>query len=442
MKYSIITVSLLLGLTSLSFGQSNNGEPPHRLSQRAAYSLFYENYQNKDYDMALQFGRWMLEAKPRSIENMRSFTLDRQYSRFIDIYSELAQRQTDPSLRTAYVDSALTIFDEAFATFTEEEIDYFSWNLDKGRFYQTHFNFVEGGIDKAYQQYQKVLDMDAKRLTESGNGYFVRILLDNYIARREREKALALIDAVEPYANEALKTQFDSARDRLFDSPADRIVLINSRLESNPNDEALLSELAKLYEDNNQRDKAVEVARKLYDINPNFENTRKLADIAKSNAEYDLALRFLKEALEKADGNDTRKKINLEIAETYQDTGNLRSARQYARQAISLDRSWGQPYLEMSRIYAAAVTQCTQGRRLEKEDRAVYWLVLDYADRARSADSSLASVVQRQYQAYEPVLPTTEDIFFADGWDRGVKIKIDGSLHQCYSWINEETTIR
>lgn len=442
MKYSIITVILLLGLTSLSFGQTKNGEPPHRLSQRAAYSLFYENYTNKDYDMALQFGRWMLEAKPRSIENMRSFTLDRQFSRFVDIYSELAQRQTDPSLRTAYVDSALTIFDEAFATFSEDEIDYFEWNLQKGRFYQTHFNFVDGGIDKAYEQYQKVLDMDAKRLTETGNAYFVEILLDNYIARRDREKALALIDAVEPYATDRLNTKIDSARDRLFDSPQERIGLINSRLESNPNDEALLSELAKLYEDNNQRDKAVEVTRKLYDINPNYENTRKLADIAKSNAEYDLALRFLKEALEKTDNNDTKKRINLEIAETYQNTGNLRSARQYARQAINLDRSWGQPYVEMSRIYASAVTQCTQGRRLEKEDRAVYWLVLDYLDRARQADSSLASAVQRQYQTYEPVLPTTEDIFFADGWERGVKIKIDGSLNQCYAWINEETTIR
>lgn len=442
MKYSIITVILLLGLTSLSFGQTNNGEPPHRLSQRAAYSLFYENYTNKDYDMALQFGRWMLEAKPRSIENMRSFTLDRQFSRFVDIYSELAQRQTDPSLRTAYVDSALTIFDEAFATFSEDEIDYFEWNLQKGRFYQTHFNFVEGGIDKAYEQYQKVLDMDAKRLTESGGGYFVRILLDNYIARRDREKALALIDAVEPYANDALNTQFDNARDRLFDSPEERIGLLNSRLENNPDDEATLSELAKLYEDNDQRDKAVEVARKLYNINPNYENTRKLADIAKANAEYDTALRFLKEALEKTDDSDIKKRINLEIAETYQNTGNLRSARQYARQAINLDRSWGQPYFEMSRIYASAVTQCTQGRRLERQDRAVYWLVLDYLDRARQADSSLASAVQRQYQAYEPVLPTREDVFFEDGWEQGAKIKIDGSLNQCYAWINEETTIR
>jgi tetratricopeptide (TPR) repeat protein len=411
------------------------------LSQRAAYGIFYENYVNKDYDMALQFGRWMLIAKPRTIENHNTFSLEKQYSRFVDIYSELAQRQTDPQLRTAYVDSALTIFDEAFATFSEDEMDYFEWHLEKGRFYQMHFNYVDGGIDKAYEQYQKVLDMDPKRLTERVDAYFVGILLDNYIARRDREKALALIDAVEPYANDALNTKFDNARDRLFDSPEERIGLINSRLENNPNDEALLSELAKLYEDNDQRDKAVEVARKLYEINPSFENTRKLADIAKSNAEYDTALRFLKEALEKSDNNDAKIRINLEIAETYQNTGNLRSARQYARQVINLDRSLGQPYFEIAGIYASAVTQCTQGRRLEKEDRAVYWLVLDYLNRARQADSSLASAIQRRYEAYEPVLPTTEDIFFTDGWERGAKIKIDGSLNQCYAWINEETTI-
>ncbi|MDV7393348.1 hypothetical protein RZS08_18390, partial [Arthrospira platensis SPKY1] len=75
------------------------------------------------------------------------------------------------------------------------------------------------------------------------------------------------------------------------------------------------------------------------------------------------------------------------------------------------------------------------------EDKAVYWLVLDYLDKAKARDASTASTVSRRYSSYTPVMPSTEDKFY-NSWEKGASFKIDGSLKACYSWIGETTTVR
>ncbi|MEX0994647.1 MAG: hypothetical protein WD599_03905 [Balneolaceae bacterium] len=438
MKKLILITGLLVGLSSLSYGQS---EPPYGMSQLEAYSLFYENYRTGDYEMALTFGRWMLEAKPREIQGHRSFTLDTQFDRFIKVYEGLAEEESDPSAKSEYLEKALEIFDLTFETFTEEEIDIFRWTYRKGRFYQDHYRNLPGGLDNAYENYEKAFEMDPQRFTEMNDGYFARILLQNYASNGEEEKALQMIDEIEGYASASLKAVINEVRNELFDEPEERIEFLESRLAEVDNKEEILTELADLYEEIGNRGKAIEAARELYNLNPDFENTRKLADISLSNAQYREALNYLIEAFEKAPSDNVKKEIALEISSTYQNIDNLQSAREYARKARDIDPDWGQPYLRISSIYAAAVSQCTSERKIEREDRTVYWLVLDYLDRARQVDSSVGSTVNRRYDSYTAVMPTAEDKFFR-GWEEGESFQIDGSIGDCYSWINETTTIR
>src|SRR5690625_7798155 len=113
----------------------------------------------------------------------------------------------------------------------------------------------------------------------------------------------------------------------------------------------------------------------------------------------------------------------LEISELLQNDGNLQGARQYARRAIEIDRSWGQPYIRIAGIYDAAVTECTANRQLERDDRTVYWLVLDYLDRATANDSSVANTVSRQCSSYQPVVATPAGKF-CRGSGAGTPIQI------------------
>ena len=73
----------------------------------------------------------------------------------------------------------------------------------------------------------------------------------------------------------------------------------------------------------------------------------------------------------------------------------------------------------------------------------VYWLVIDYLNMAKAKDSSVANTVNSQLGNYEAVTPTGEDKFLRlDNLEDGQKVKIDGSVAPCYSWINKTTTVR
>ncbi|MEX2573290.1 MAG: hypothetical protein WD317_03295, partial [Balneolaceae bacterium] len=163
--------------------------------------------------------------------------------------------------------------------------------------------------------------------------------------------------------------------------------------------------------------------------------------IALKNAEYEEALDYLTEAVELSPNDSQRKQLLVEISETYQNIDRIQSAREYARRAINLDENYGQAYLRMASVYASAISECTSGRSIERNDRTVYWLVLDYLERAIEADPSVRSRANQRIESYRPVMPTSEDKFFS-GWEAGESFTIDSSVGECYGWINETTTVR
>lgn len=438
MKKYIVLTALLVAFVTDAYSQT---EPPYGMSEIQAYSIFYENYRTGDYEMALMYGRWMIDNKPTEIAGANNFNLPRQFERMINVYASVAEEQTDPSLREAYLDTAATIYEQAFDTFDEGTIDYYEWHFKRGRFFQKHNSRIDNGLEKAYAEYETAFELDPEQLASAGDGYYVNLLLRKYTNDGDREKALAMIDTAESFAGPELQQVISDTRNELFSDPEERIVFLVSQLEEAPENEELISEIASLYEGQGNRAKSIEYAETLYRVNPNFENTLELAKYAQADAQYDKAIRYLNEALEKTDDDKAKRDISLEISDTYQNNDNLQSARQYAQQAINYDSSLGQPYLQIASIYASAVSECTSGRTIDRDDRTVYWLVLDYLDQARSVDSSASSAVQRQYNSYEPVLPSSEDKFFR-GWETGDEIQIGSNISDCYSWIDETTNVR
>ena len=438
-SYTCLLAALFISLPAVA--QGGEAEPPYGLGHLEAYSLFYENYRTGDYEMALTFGEWMLEAKPREIQGHSGFRLHRQFERMRDVYAGLAEEESDPTEQQRLYEKAASIFDLAMETFTEEEIDIFVWTYRQGRFYQEHRDNISGAMDLAYSYYERAHEMNPQRFAETSDGYYPRILLEHYVSQGDRDRALELIDSVEPHAGASLQTAIGEAREELFSDPEERVVLLEDRLEDSDDPESILSELADLYTQMGERARALDTAERLYELNPNYENTMTLADIALSNAEYQNAIGYLREAVDRAPGDNERKQIYLQLAETSQNMDNLQQARDYARQALNVDPNFGEAYMRISSIYASVISSCTSGRSMERDDRAVYWLVLDYLDRARDVDSSLANTVRRRVESYTPVMPSTEDKFFR-GWETGDSFMIDGSVGDCYAWINEETTIR
>ncbi len=444
MKSTLIAfVSLVFLVSARVEAQQTDSIPPapYGLSPLAVYSVFSESYKNKDYALALQYGKWLVVAHPKKIEGFPQYDGSITFADMIDIYSDKAKNATDPTLKTAYLDTAASYYDKVLDTFSDKEIDRYQWIFNEGRFYQVHADFIDDGMDKAVAAYEKLFQMDPKRTTQLGNGYYIKAVVNYYASNNQKDKAIAMMKKADPFANDSTEQYFDKVRDQLFTNPQDRIAYLKSRVKDNPKDEDALNELYAIYTRQNDYNNAREVAKQLYQIDPDYKNANRLAAMASENGRYQEAISYLEDALKQVKSNDKKKQVEIDIANNYINLGKLQAARQHIREAIRFDPKWGLPYIEMAHIYAQAVSQCSSGRQLTRQDKAVYWLVLDYLDKAKSVDPSVANTVNQEIASYKQAAPTVEEKFYQN-WKTGEKIKIDSSLNSCYGWINETTTVR
>jgi len=443
MKKLLLLSAFLFISSSWSIAQTTGkGEPPSGMSEIQAYSIFLENYKNESFETALKFGRWMWEGMPETIKGYSKFDLKKNLDRLISCYQGMAKSVQDPSVKKAYIDTALTIYDKLFEKYSDKS-DQFEWHVSRGRMYQNNTDFLDNGMEKAAQDYLQAFKMDPEKFTKDGKGYYMQIMLQQLVSEGKKDQSLAIIKKSDPYASSKLQDYFDKIRNQLFSSPKERIAFLESQRKENPNDEKVLKQLRDLYEGQQMVDKAREVSKKLYEIDPSYENIMGIANFAIGNANYDMAIKYLKEAIKKTDDAKQKSKVALKISNAYLNKEQLQSARRYAREAIKYNSDWGEPYVQIADIYAQAVSQCTNNRKMTKDDKVVYWLVLDYLDKAKSVDPNTANEVSRKYKSYKPVTPTTEEKFFwSPPLKKGDEIKVDSSLKKCYGWINEKTTVR
>lgn len=444
LKKYILIPALIVAFAGPLYGQA---EPPYGMNEFDAYSLFRGYYSTGEYEAAIEFGSWMLESQPREIEGVETFSLEREFNRFIDIYSSWAGEERDPAVQEELLVEGLAIFDLAFDTFSEEEMDQFLWIRNKGRFYQQHSNVLPDALDMAFTYYEEAYEMDHERFARMEDSYYVIRLLDYHVSQGNKERAFEIIEEIEHIESATLQNAISQAQDQLYSDPAERIEYLLSRLDEADNEEemeGLLTELRDLYETTGDNEEALTYTRRLYELNPNFENTHALAINASDNADYQTALPLLEESLEKAPSDDEKREIILEIIETQRNLENYQSARSVARSAIGDYPGWGQIYIQMADIYTSVIRQCASDG-MSYEDRSVYWLVLDYLRKAAETDASLQRLTTQRIQSLAAYVPTVEDIFQKS--DIGLEIvgepyQIDESLGACYAWIDETTTVQ
>lgn len=423
--------------------RAQTATPPDGMKEVQAYSIFLENYKGESFEEAIRFGRWIWKGMPETIEGYSGFDLKRNLNRLAKTYNNVAKEKEDPSLEEAYVDTALIIYEKMFDKYSDSESDLYSWHINRGRMYQSHSNVIDNAAVKASEDYYEAFKLRPEEFVNYGDGYYMKVMLQEMAGEGQKDQALAVMKKAEQYANENLKSYFNNIRNKLFDSPEERLTFLEQRVEENPKNEKIINSLRDLYESQGMTEKARQMSEKLYELNPSYDNVMTLAELAISNANYDRAIKFLKEAMKKAEEDKQRAEISLEISDAYLNSERVQNAHKYARTAIDYDEDWGQPYIQIADIYAQTVSLCTENREMDRKDKVVYWLVLDYLDQAEQVDPNTANEVSRKYEAYSSVTPTTEEKFFWEPpLEEGDEFTIDSSLRECYGWINETTTVR
>ena len=412
------------------------------MNELAACSIFQDNYKNKDYHFARMYVRWLLCSKTKELEGYPRFSLASQDPKFIDIYTQSGLGEQDPSIREAYIDTALSLFEEQFTVFTDEEVDKYELHQDRGRYLLENYQNIDGGLNMAYGDFKAMFDMDMEKTTLLGEGYYVRVVIDDLVRKGEKDVVISMIDQATAYAGLELSTYFDDTLESLLNTPEERLEFCGAKLEENPESIEDIQCVAEAQEDLNMTVEFLQTTLLMHELEPTFDSALTLAETEKGNSSYTSAAEYFKQALEMADNDTDKKNINLELADVYSSTGELSTSKRYVQDALAIDDAFGRAYIKLASVYGQAVSSCTESRKLEARDKVVYWVVVDYLTRAKSVDASVTNTVNSQLATYEAVTPSTEDKFFTLGYEQGQRVQVNSSLDSCYSWINESTVVR
>jgi hypothetical protein len=402
---------------------------PDEQTKAMNYSLYWEEFKNGNYSHhALSHLKWILEHAPAFPRND-----DRNFKRLVEAYDSLSARADDPSVSQAYLDSALSVFDTAVPALKQAnaDVDEFEWVLEKARFIQSKVDDLPEAQAELISLYEKAYALAPERLQD----YYLMVLVQTY-SGQDKQKTLDFMDELEGQFGDRqeLMSYITQARDALFTSPEERMAFLEERRLREPDNMDLVNELFDIYRELRMRDKMYEIGEELLTRTPTSATYRIIAKLRLDDGEAQEAFDLYQKALDMP-GAEARVEDYYNMGIAQQQLGSLSRARQFFRRALEVNPNYGRAHIAIGDLYVTSVSNCGS---FEREDKAVYWLAVDYYEQARQRDPSVAAQANQKINTYRRSFPNAEDMFFRN-WSAGQSYRID---YGCYQWVNEATTMK
>ncbi|MBR2104034.1 MAG: tetratricopeptide repeat protein, partial [Bacteroidales bacterium] len=211
-------------------------------------------------------------------------------------------------------------------------------------------------------------------------------------------------------------------------------VLINAfsgKFKENPNDMDLCNKIVKICTSKGCTDSQLyeDAVSKLIANNPTETACFGFAKMLEKKGKEDDAIDNYKKAISLAEADTMKAIYNCSIAKLLQKKGQAANARSYAREAINANPKYGLPYIIIATLYGSNPVG-----EDSFEKSKTYWLVIDYLQKAKAADPSVANEAQQLINRYIGSCPKKEEAFM-HSVTPGMSISIGG-------WIGESTTAR
>lgn len=411
-SFVLLTVVMLLSVTSL-FAQGKYGADS---ANCVKYLNFYRDYYRQD-NLQEAAGLWrkaMATCPPTASQNI--LIHGRTIMRYlIDTY------QGTPEGRQALIDSLIMIHDirakyypsRKLQAMENKAFDLISYEpADNLEVYNTLDEIIDMMGEEVNPDFL-VAKMDrARQLYEAG-----KITADDVLNTYSKYAPLLeqVVEDNPSEDNQQRQKVFDNAFIASGVANCDNLIKVfQPRFEANPNDIALVKSIATLLSNANcvDSDLFLQVVNAMHKLEPSYNSARLLYRLHASKDEHELAMKFLREAIDdEASAAPEDAEMLMEMA-TYQfkNMNSPAAAITSARKAIELDEAVaGKAYLLMGTIWYN--TSCSGN---EIEQRAKFWVATDYLQRARNADPSLSAETDELLRNCRMYYPTTEDAFMYD----------------------------
>ncbi len=383
-------------------------------------SYYTEYYKQKNYDSALPNWRKAYNLCPPTA----------RYSLLSDgttlLKRVIQQNQKNPIYKEQLVDSLMKIYDERIQYWPK----YATSSLNNKAL--DMYNFMK---DEPKKLYEGLTDAVSKLGTKARpNVYLFQIntavdlykdgQLDPESVISAYETAVANIgkmtpkNDVEKRSNDKVVEDIESLFITSQVASCDNLIaLFTPRYEADSQNLDLAKNIVRmmsLTEGCTDNDLFLNAVTTMYNLEPSFTSAYYLYKLYAGRGDVDNAVKFMTEAINSPESDAAADAAyQFELAAFCYKNGQNAKAFNAAQQAVELDPSVaGKAYLLMGTIWGSVV--CSGN---DIEQRAKYWVAVDYMNKAKAADETLAEDANNYIRQYTAYYPQTAEAFMYDVTD-------------------------
>jgi len=374
-------------------------------------SYYEEYYKQKAYDEALPNWRQAYKYCPaasRQTMLVNGTTLIRRL---------IIQNSKNPEYRKSLIDTLLTLHNQRAEFFPKARVTALN---NKG---QDLFNYVKNDDERLNKEYAAIIAENAELTKPTLFVHSYNVATNLYKAGKIG--AEELLTMYQNYAEVLAKIEGDEAtsakaelESRFIQSGVascdNLIALLTPKYEADPNSLELSTKIVKMLnmaEDCAGNDLYLKAVTTMYQQNPSYNSAYALYRLNSSKGNIDDAIKYLNEAIVNAESDDkTDGEYYYELAAYAYKNGRTGLAFDSALKAAELNTDYaGKAYFLVGNIWGG--TSCG-GDEIAR--RAPYWVAVDYMQKAKEADPSLADEANKYIGMYSKYYPQTADAFMYD----------------------------
>ena len=383
-------------------------------------SYYTEYYKQKNYDSALPNWRQAYRLCPPTA----------RYSLLSDgttlLKRVLQQNSRNPIYREALVDSIMKIYDERIqywpkyvtSSLNNKALDMYNFIKDDP---QTLYDGLTSALNQLGKnarpnlflfQISTAVDLykDGKLDPES--------VINAYETAVESIAAMTPKNDVEKRSNEKVISDIESLFITSQVASCDNLIaLFTPRFEADPQNVDLAKNIVKMMgitEGCTDNDLFLNAVTVMHNTEPSHVSAYNLYKLYAGRADVENAVKYMTEAIENAESDAvTDGGYQYELAAFCYKNGQNAKAYAAAQAAAELDPSFaGKAYMLIGTIWGS--TPCSGN---DIEQRAKYWVAVDYMNKAKAADETLADAANDMIRQYAAYYPQTAEAFMYDVTD-------------------------
>jgi len=421
MKRFILLISIAAAALVCSTSLSAQGKFGPDSAECIKYLSYYTEYfKQKNYDSALPNWRKAYSVCPPTAR----YSL---LSNGTTLVKRLIQKNAkDKVYRAALVDTLMTIYNQRVEYWPK----YATTSLNNKAL--DMYNFMKNEPMKLYEGLTDVISKNKTKTTPNVFLFQMNTAIDLYKdGKLDPETVINVYETAVEYLgqitpkNDTEKTNIEKTTsdiESLFitsqvASCDNLITLFGPRYEADPQNLDLAKSIVKMMsitEGCTDNDLFLNAVTTMYNLEPSYNSAYFLYKLYSSRGEIDNAVRYMEEAIASADSDaETDAGYYFELAAFCYKNGKSPKAIESAQKAIELSDTFdGKAYMLIGTVWGTV--PCSGN---EIEQRAKYWVAVDYMVKARNADPALAEDANSYISQYSAYYPQTAEAFMYDVTD-------------------------